>query len=605
MLSVLVNNPFMPFDPSDPPRGAVQPPPPAVPPPSPADLDRLGGLLVACLGKEMDRSPEFRTLMVELAGWILRRDAEDRGGGGGATAGASAPDDDPGASENAGGGDRRGSPARVSGESVVSVVPLVIGDSAVEVAVTGDRASVAAAHASAPAQGEGRDRPIEKTRPDEPGPRLSTATGASGSSPGEIDLRLIEARSSLKGAACLLAIERRAAAGDAEAERPVLERMNDQIAHAKAMTNCFLWSFWPYEEQPDDDRLRSIAGCYEALSVAAGLCARLTDAPPVSGSDNETADAFWLLAEASSALRVAVGWSWLPSDDVDQEESHLWLRRQTEERSIYVPRYMRLDDPADPSRAAGLIADCRAAHAELDERAARVKKAEACLNRLRYHARRFPEDGPDGAPQGRADAHDCRRVNEVVGDLADTCGVAPTDARVREALAGVRVSAFDAETPPNPAVLSALAPVTVRENGTSRIPVSPATRAPPRAWSERVLGLRALLGGGLLVVVGGERRPDAVERIREAFGLAEVVWVELSEHGTGQPMRAPISRVETVLVVVIIKLTGHLHADEARAYARDADKPCVLLMAGYNPEQIAAAVEEQALDRLRAKAVAD
>jgi hypothetical protein len=52
-------------------------------------------------------------------------------------------------------------------------------------------------------------------------------------------------------------------------------------------------------------------------------------------------------------------------------------------------------------------------------------------------------------------------------------------------------------------------------------------------------------------------------------------------------------------VLVLIKLTGHLHADEAQRYARAAGKPCVYLPAGYNPEQVAEALVQQAGERLR------
>lgn len=53
------------------------------------------------------------------------------------------------------------------------------------------------------------------------------------------------------------------------------------------------------------------------------------------------------------------------------------------------------------------------------------------------------------------------------------------------------------------------------------------------------------------------------------------------------------------MVVVIIKLTGHLHAEEAREYAEAAGKPCVLLSGGYNPEQVAMAILAQVSERLK------
>ena len=110
--------------------------------------------------------------------------------------------------------------------------------------------------------------------------------------------------------------------------------------------------------------------------------------------------------------------------------------------------------------------------------------------------------------------------------------------------------------------------------------------------------VRDWLRGRRVVVVGGEPRQDAIERWREAFELGDVEWVALSEHGPGGPMRAPIQRAETALVLVIIPLTGLLHADEARDYAVKAGKPVVFLTAGYNPERVAHAILGQVSDRL-------
>jgi len=52
-------------------------------------------------------------------------------------------------------------------------------------------------------------------------------------------------------------------------------------------------------------------------------------------------------------------------------------------------------------------------------------------------------------------------------------------------------------------------------------------------------------------------------------------------------------------VIVLARLTGHHHADEARDYAREADVPVVTMPGGYNPEQVAEQVLQQAGDRLR------
>lgn len=60
----------------------------------------------------------------------------------------------------------------------------------------------------------------------------------------------------------------------------------------------------------------------------------------------------------------------------------------------------------------------------------------------------------------------------------------------------------------------------------------------------------------------------------------DLLWIKLFEHGTCEPMQAPIARPEIRLVLVLVKICGHLHAEAARRYAREANTPCVMLPAG-------------------------
>jgi len=62
---------------------------------------------------------------------------------------------------------------------------------------------------------------------------------------------------------------------------------------------------------------------------------------------------------------------------------------------------------------------------------------------------------------------------------------------------------------------------------------------------------QALLKGTRIVLVGGEPNAPASEKLAEAFGLTDVEWVSLTEHGSGVPMRAPIESPQTSLVAVI------------------------------------------------------
>ncbi|MFU8828083.1 MAG: hypothetical protein ACNA8P_01470 [Phycisphaerales bacterium] len=515
--------------------------------------DAIAVAIRALLREQINASPAVRTLAVELAHWVLE-EADKISDTPESTAEPDTADSPPAPKPV------EPKPARPTIPQQSGVVPLDVGGAKVQIEVRGSRQDLAAAHES-----------IQ---------RADEESEQSDRRPFELDLDRVTTRARLKADACRLYIRRRSAEGDPQREPALVEQIHQMIEKGKSIPDCFLWVFWRYEVQPDDDRLLAIAECYDALADAASVCGVATS-PNTPLNPREVNEAFHMLAEATSALRIALEWTWLTSPDHDQNESHLWLRRETKLRSIFVERHMTLTDPADPHRAAELRADIRRLRVQVEARKDQRKQIDALFNRIRYHAGRLPESGA-------GEEHDCKRINECALKLAEF-GIRPNDERfgaVREVL---RLDAFPESITPAPLLTSANAIVEAKPQ--------PASESEPR-WSERVLEAREMLGGGSIVIIGGEPRQDAIRRIADAFELFEVDWVPLEEHGTSTRMRAPIARPETRLVVVLIKLTGHLHAEEARSYARDFGKPCILLPAGYNPEQIAEHIHEQAAARL-------
>ena len=369
--------------------------------------------------------------------------------------------------------------------------------------------------------------------------------------------------------------------GDMERERPILTRMESMIAEAKSMRDCFLWAFWRERPAPPDDTLRVIARCYDALADSAALVGRL-DAIGERGVRDDLALAMQQMATASSALRIGLQDTWMTSPDIDQEESHLWLRRESFTRRIYIKRHMSLSDPADPREADALVSEIAALAREVDSRTAARATVEKALKRVEYHSKRIAS-----SPEG-ADAHDLRKIAETIETLAGA-GVRDSDARYADAL---HASVATLLTGHASDAVRAVAERVLERAEASEQSDGPEERS--RVWSDRVATVREMIARKRVVMIGGEPRADAIARIKDAFGVDEVDWVRLTEHGTGEPMRAPIQRSDTAVVVVIIKLAGHLHAEEARGYANDAGKPCVMLTGGYNPEQIADAVLQQA-----------
>jgi hypothetical protein len=401
-----------------------------------------------------------------------------------------------------------------------------------------------------------------------------------------LDLALIEQRCQLKAESCRLYIERRAAAMDPVHEPALIERVNALIAKAKATKECFLWVLWRERTQPNDDTLRMLATCYEALGACASLLNRLTS-PEGAPAADMLAEAMQSAAEASSALRAGLTETWLPAPDRDQDEMHLWLRRETAGRQIFVPRYMRRDDPADPAEAPSLLRHVLALRERVEARLASQKQVRTALQQLSYHAPQLV-----GADEAASDHH-LRKIFAALHRLTEL-NVSADDPRLRSALPDDVLDLIPIDQVADEAVLSlleSLRAARVQDDDEAEATVE-------RAPSPRVAQVRALIANRSLVIIGGVPRENAIRRLREAFQLANVEWVHLTEHGRGEPMRAPIFREETAAVLVLIKLTGHLHAEHAAEYARQAGKPCVLLKAGYNPEQVAEAMLMQAGVRL-------
>lgn len=454
-----------------------------------------------------------------------------------------------------------------------ATVPLKIGDTLVHVPVEGTTQEI----------GRARQSALET---------LARAEAPASTERTPIDLALMVKRSKLKAESCRLYIQRRAVASiidDAELKR----QMDEQIATAKATPNCFLWVFWRERTQPDDASLRKIALCYDALAAAADLARRRDELYAGRRSDDEPV-ILGLLAEASSALRVALKDSWLSDDDRDQAESHVWLRQETAQRRIFISRHMAIDDPADPLAAQSMIDRAAEVRTRLEDQAGKVKSIKNLLGQVRYHANQIVKAG------GVECEPHWRKITVAIKSLQEL-GVPATDDRISEHLGAQAAGMIAQETPED--LREQLATV-IDAALTERDDDDSDDTSEQRAPSERVLKVRSWLKGRRLVLIGGEPRPRAIQKLISAFELADVDWVFLTEHGSGASMRGPIERPDTAGVVVIIKLTGHLHADEARDYASRADKPLVLLKSGYNAEQIAHAFVEQVSDRFIAPVAA-
>jgi hypothetical protein len=105
------------------------------------------------------------------------------------------------------------------------------------------------------------------------------------------------------------------------------------------------------------------------------------------------------------------------------------------------------------------------------------------------------------------------------------------------------------------------------------------------------------LRGRSILFIGGERRPEHIERHTRTFGLREFIWATGDRGPTPSQFEADIKRDDVAVVVLAIRWSRHSFGDIQQTCDR-YNKPLVRLRAGYNERELARMIDEQAGNRL-------
>jgi hypothetical protein len=466
-------------------------------------------------------------------------------------------------------------PARPAGPP--AEVPLRLGEAPVTVVVRGTPDEVRAAAKAAPP------------------PRTSTTSwqeAVPASASPESDPGMLVRRCELKATACRWAVERRSglAAGDRAA---VFDRDASFFAEAKSLPNCYLWMMDPRGPSlPDDARLEETAGCYEALARAASLLGSVAGGNGDAGTEALISDAMHLLAAAQSALRVALADVSPTLVDADQREAFLWLRREAEDRRIYIGRHMRLDDPAAPEGWAELQARIADVAAAWEGRRQQRRSRQNLLGKARYHSRRVR--GADG----RWSDDDWSRLRTAIEELV-AAGVPASDRELREILLPLRDTLPDEEFGPGlRAVLIEMDRYLATVDSAGAANGEGDRDEADDAAGPDISRVRDLLAGRRVLMIGGERRTHAQAALERAFGLEELIWPNTQAHQSITDFEPAVSRPETALVLLAIRWSSHSFG-EVKAMCDRHGKPFVRLPAGYNPDQVAQQILAQCSEALQ------
>jgi hypothetical protein len=326
---------------------------------------------------------------------------------------------------------------------------------------------------------------------------------------------------------------------------------------------------------------------YDTLASAFAAAAEALEYMDLTWQASGEADLFepvQLLAEAQSTVRSAAR-ALRPASDPEQERTHWLLRNVTRELSIYVPRYMKLDDLADPAGAVRLLQRIQSLTAPIRDRRSRERETREARSRLDYHLESLAE--ADGDDAGRHWAE----LTSAIELLVQGGFLRPSDRDLRERL----LPLLDRRPagPIGPGMAQVLREIdrylASQERGQGPEAAAATQSADVRRVAEK-------LRGRSVVLIAGERRVEHEERLERAFGLSELVWLE----GFGlsyTKLEDDVARGDVAMVLLAVRWASH-ESGNVKKYCEQYGKPLVMLRAGYNENQVAAQVIAQAGQRL-------
>lgn len=405
--------------------------------------------------------------------------------------------------------------------------------------------------------------------------------------PPELNLQLVVERSKLKATASHWAARRwQAISNTGMLPADVLTQLTDLITAAKSLPACYLWMCRSNQPRPElPEHFEILGECFTTLSVACQVADELH-------KDGELTEQDWThllryLAEAQSAVRVAT----LPlssRDDADQMHAFLWLRNMTGERQIYVDRFMKLDDPADPRNTLNLRERLLTLQENVKAERANRRSREKVLNNVRFKLQRIATERTENDPEWP-------RIIELVDSLV-TAGMPASNRDLRLALQQTIDLVPDTDVVPWPrGFQTAMREVDKYIALQTDAPAPDAI--PPAELSNEVALVANALAGQTVVLIGGESRIQARRALISALKLNDVVWIATREHESVAPFEAHIARPEVAVVLLAIRWSSHSYG-EAKQFCDTHNKPLVRLPGGYNANQIARQIMLQCSDRL-------
>ncbi len=349
------------------------------------------------------------------------------------------------------------------------------------------------------------------------------------------------------------------------------------VEWAGRLIDSFYWMQSAAGSSPADiSLLDNVGGCFEAVGEALALVRGMLDEHP--GNQKVLERPLSFVAEAQSALRGAFQRLGATADP-DQLEVFEWLQVTAARHHVYIKRFMRADEVADPAAWYDLLG--RIESAATTSRQHRLPVSQ--VDRIRDRLERVQMDIS-------CDEHWLALINVVDEIVRD--GVPPSNREIRELLRPVidELPALDEIPSGFRLVLREIDQFLAARSA----PIKSTVAHEP---SPELTVAARLLEGKSIVLIGGNRRREAQESLRRALRLKDLIWIETKEHQAVDAFEPLIARRDVALVVLAIRWSSHAFGDVKQICDRHG-KLLVRLPGGYNPNQVAAQILSQSSTQL-------
>lgn len=396
----------------------------------------------------------------------------------------------------------------------------------------------------------------------------------------ELDFHTVARRCRLKARACRYVSER-FRVGEFTPE--LAANYKELLAEAETVQPCYLWMLHhSFPASSTGQIAGSLAGAFEVLADVLELV-------PVTNEAAQSAslrkDLLTMVAEAQSALRAACLQQGQEREE-DQFATYEWLRATTKQERIFLDRFMRAEDRADPERweeRRQRVHKLREALSQLDKKDKDLRKR---WNNLKYKL--SLRDESDRVPEA-----EWPRIQELVNEIVQL-GVPPSNPELRDLLIPVldQIPKLESDLPGFVRTIEFAEQFRRSQHANSE--EDPEWNREP---TPQVAEVARILEGKALVLIGGDERPHLKQALVEAFQLSDLYWVATRPHQSIDGFEPYVRRPEVAAVLLAIRWSSHSYG-EVESFCRKYDKPLVRLPGGCNPNQVAAEILDQISKRL-------